>query len=329
MSRRTLSTIAALLLVAGLSAPSVALAERVRVPGTGASLEPPVGFSLAERFPGFQLAERGASIMVTELPGPAEAMRRGMTRKQLASRGMTLIQSRSVTVQGAEALLLHVTQVAKGTEYAKWMLVTGDAGKTVMVVGTYHRADADLSGPVKRAVLSSRWSDAANVDPFEGLPFRVEPTPGLRLARRVANMIVFTETGDIGPTGSDQAVLVVGSSLSDVDVGSLEDFARERAARTEHVKALRGVVGREIEIDGLRGYELTAEANDGESDRPVGLYQLLLVDGRTYYIAQGIVGGSRAGELLPDFRRVTGSFRRVVDRGPASPHETEPARGRE
>ncbi len=259
--------------------------------------------------------------MVTEIPGPAAEIRKGMTRRGLATRGMTLMESRTLTLRGKDALLLHVSQRAGGTDYAKWMLVAGNSENAVMVVGTFPRAAADLSQPVRRAVLSASWTQRANADPFEGLTFRVTPGKDLLVAKRVGNMLVLSETGEIGPWESGQAILAVGGSLSDVDVGSLEDFSKERAAQTAHIKELRNVTGRELEIDGLPGYELVAETNDLRTDRPVGLYQLLLVDGRTYYLAQGFVDSGRAPDLLPVFRRVTSSFRRVGDRGAKRPDD--------
>jgi hypothetical protein len=305
----------AVLVLAAITVASGAFAERVRVPGTTVSLNPPPGFTPAERFPGFQEVNRGASIMVTELPGPASKMQRGMTRETLATRGMSLLQAQDVVLSGGRARLLRVSQRAQGSEFIKWMLIAGDADGTVMVVGTFPKSALDLSGPIKRAVLSTSWSGGASADPFEGLPFRVTPTADLRLAKRVGNMLVFSATGEIGAGNPDQAIFVVGSSLSDVVIDSLEEFSKERASKTAQVGALRSVRGRNLEVDGLRGYELLAETDDPKSNRPVSLYQLLLVDDQTYYIAQGLVGEERGREFLPAFRGVAESFRRVGPHG--------------
>src|SRR5574341_1682765 len=55
-------------LILAVLASSHAAADPVRVPGTRTSLEPPKGFSLSTRFPGFERAEAQASIMVSEIP---------------------------------------------------------------------------------------------------------------------------------------------------------------------------------------------------------------------------------------------------------------------
>src|SRR5262245_50873456 len=169
-------------MLALIAAASAAYAVPVPVPGTRVYLDPPSGFIPAERFPGFQREEKGASIMVTELPGPAATMQKGMTAKLLATRGMTLIRSQTVKVDGNDALLLHVSQSAAGVSFLKWMLVAGDAKQTVMVVGAFPKAAGELSLPVRRAVLSTTWGAKRQIAPYEGLAFRVDATPALRLA---------------------------------------------------------------------------------------------------------------------------------------------------
>jgi hypothetical protein len=185
------------------------------------SLDPPSGFLAAENFPGFQRASRGASIMVTEIPGPASEVRAGMTQKGLASRGMTLIQSQTVSIGGQEALLLHVSQNTAGSRFRKWMLVGGDAKGTVMVVGTFPESETDLSAPIRKSILTSSWTEEKRSDFFEGLAFRVAPSLKLKLADRMGNLLVFSETGATEPSDSSQAILVVGGSLSEVVIGDV------------------------------------------------------------------------------------------------------------
>jgi len=290
---------------------SAAHAAPVPVAGTRVSLDPPPGFVPAQRFPGFQNEAKGASIMVTELPGPAAQMQKGMTRELLATRGMTLIRSQMVKV-GGDALLVQVSQSASGTDFLKWMLVAGDAKQTVMIVATFPKASAGLSLPLKRAILSASWAGALpKALPYEGMTFRVDPTPALKLAGRVGNALVFTESGTMGQGDTDQAVLVMGSSFGDASLANVEAFARERAAHSTHVGPLRNVQGRVLTADGLPGYELVAEGNDVKTGHEVRMYQLVLVDKTTYYLAQGFVSADRGPAVVERFRQVTGSFRRL------------------
>jgi len=287
-------------------------AAPTRVPGTRVNLDPPPGFVPAQRFPGFENEGRGASIMVTELPGSSAQMQKGMTRELLLSRGMTLIRTQTVKMGGRNALLVHTSQNAGGTEFLKWMLVAGDAKQTVMIVGTFPKAASELSLPLKRAILSASWAGAMpKAKPYEGLTYRADPTPALKLAGRVGNALVFTESGAMDAGGPDQAVLVIGSSFSDASVSDVEAFAKERATQSTQVGPLRHVEGRALTVDGLPGYELVAEANDAKTGREMRMYQLVLVDKTTYYLAQGFVSAERGPAVLAQFRQVTRSFRRL------------------
>lgn len=298
-------------LAMALACGSPAGAQSVRVPGTGVRLAPPPHFAAARQFAGFQDPESGASIVVTEIPGPASVVRGGMTREGLASRGMNLIESSAVEVDGADALLLHVTQRSDGADYFKWILVGGSEARTFMIVGTFPEDDSELSDAVRRSILSASWGDAPTRDLYEGLPFRVEPTRALKLADRMGNLLILTETGR--PTGGQPGspVLVVGSALGEVAIDDLAAFAKDRLKKTDRLRSVHVRGDSAVVVDGMQGRELLADGRDAKDGRTVSVYQLLLSDGTTYYIAQGFVQQSRWKEMLPVFRKVAGSFRRV------------------
>ncbi|HYG65097.1 MAG TPA: hypothetical protein VEL74_21120 [Thermoanaerobaculia bacterium] len=162
LTRTLLPLVAGLIFTLFVSAPAVA--DLVQVPGTETSLQPPQGFLLAAKFPGFERADLNASIMVTEMRAPAPEVMKAMTQEGLASRGMKLISSKTETIGGREALLLNVAQTAVGTEYLKWMLVTGDPKNTLIVVGSFPKtAEGELSEVVRKAVLTTSWSPGGGV----------------------------------------------------------------------------------------------------------------------------------------------------------------------
>ncbi|HYQ88353.1 MAG TPA: hypothetical protein VEU09_01845 [Candidatus Binatia bacterium] len=309
--RARLPLVLVIALLAWASMAPAAHAAPVQVLGTGVALEPPPGFVPAQRFTGFERDVKSASIVVTELEGPAPKMQKGMTREMLASRGMTLIRSQTVRVHGKSALLLQVSQVAAGTEFLKWMLVAGDTKKTVMIVGTFPKAANDLALPIKQAILSATWGGKVQAAPYEGLLFRADPTPVLKLAGRVGNALIFSESGSMTHGDPNQAILVMGNSSSAFSIANVEQFARDRATRSTQVGELRNIVGRALTVDGLPGYEIVAEANDARTGREVRMYQLVLVEQKTYYLAQGFVPADRARVILDQFRQVTGTFKRL------------------
>ena len=287
-------------------------AQAVRVTGTSVAIAPPAGFSPASRYPGFERADLQASIMVTEIPGPVAELTRGMTAAGLATRGMTLISSTKQVVDGRQALVMKVSQQAAGSTVFKWMIVSGDAKTSVMIVGTFPAPhDAEIGEAMKASLLSTRWSAAATPpDHFEGLPFRIASSPALKIAGRVSNLLMLSESGQLTPQGPDAAIFAVGSSVAAVDLADIKAFSRVRAGQTKQLKGIRVLQEGSTTIDGVDGYELVAEGADASTGRPVTLYQVVLPDPSGYILMQGLVTPARATVMVPEFRKVAQTFRR-------------------
>ena len=299
------------ILAAAFASPSPA--QSIRVPGTSVTLSPPEGFSPATQYPGFERQDVQATIMVTELPVPAAEMIRSMTAPALAGKGMIADSSQDVTIRNRPARLLHVRQeTARGTAL-KWMLIAGDARMTIMIVGTFAETDSgDLSGAIRRSLLSASWGAAAPQSAYEGLAFRVTPTARLKLARRQSNMLMFTESGTTGSSGSNEALYIAGQSIGQARIGDLRAFAESRAKQTALTKGVTNFEGRTIQVDGADAYELEADAADAASGRAMRLYQVIIPDESGYFILQGLIRADRVREILPEFKALTASFRKVT-----------------
>ncbi len=296
--------------VAALVASGTAAGQPVRVPGTRVSLEAPDGFSPAKQFPGFENVALRAALMVTELPGPAAEMRRGMTKSALASRGMTLVSSSSVAVGGSQGSLLYVRQSTPAGEVSKWMLITGDQ-TTTMIVGSFPTtAERELSDTIRRSLLSVTVTVESAPDPFEGLTFRVTPTRRLRIAGRMSSMLVLSESGTLSPADPDVGFYIVGHSMGAAKMEGLQSFSEARARQTTHTTDIRNITGRSITLDALPAYELQADATDPGSGRVMKMYQVIGVDDDGYVIIQGFVSARRSAEVLPEFKKVTATFQR-------------------
>ena len=153
------SLISLLIVSASLHLPAVdAFAQAVPVPGTKVSLEPPAGFSPAQKYPGFEREADQASIMVTERPGPAADMIRGMTREALASKGMVLMASSRRVINKNPARLLSVRQRTASGEVLKSMLIAGDRATTIVIVGMFPADSPYATGAaIERALMSASW----------------------------------------------------------------------------------------------------------------------------------------------------------------------------
>lgn len=302
--------IAAVLLA--VAVPAAAAAQPQPVPGTRVTLQPPEGFVPAERFTGFQRAEARASIMVVELEAPFTEMEGRLTDEAFAAQGMRVRNSEALSVDSMRGRLVAVTQEARGETFDKWALMFGDSSVTVIVTATYPRRSTDsLSVPLKRAVLSARLGDRVPADPLEGLNFRITEGPRLRIAQRVGNTLLLNESGQLPNPGPESPFLVVGTSVSPVDLEDLEAFARRRITQTVNFSQVSNVTGASVSIDGSTGYELFADAVHTGSSTPVRLYQVVVAEGSHYHLIQASAGVAGAADFIAEFQAIARSLRRT------------------
>ena len=289
---------------------SPAFAQSMRVPGTSVSLAPPAGFSIAQQYPGFEQPDEQASIMVTELPVAAASMIGSMTAPGLASRGMALISAQDVSIDARPARLLHVSQKTSAGDLRKWILIAGDVKRTAMVVGMFPAdSSSSLADSIRHALLTVSFRVGPPTTQFEGLPFQITATSRLKLAERVSNMLMFTESGTTGSPGSTEALFVAGHSIGRGQIPDVQTFSESRAAQTKLITGLTNVTGHAATAGGRDAWELGADARDARSGRPMRLYQVIIPDETGYFILQGLSSADRAAELLPEFRALTASFR--------------------
>jgi hypothetical protein len=314
---RRICLVTVALLVTGLAAPALGLAEPVRIKGTKVALEVPAGFAAAEKFPGLQHPEHPlASIVVTEVPAPAATLRAAFNKEMLASRGLTFVALTDVTVGGAAAHLLEATQDTPLGTVGKWLLLTGSETSATLLTATYPQTSPEIGAALRTALLSATWAAAGSVDPFEGLTYRVKPGAKLPLATRVTNSLLFSETGQPTQTDATRAMFIVGTSINASTIADVKQAAELRLAgfvAGGQLADLGEAKATLLQVDGLDACELVADATDVKSKTPLTVYLVLIAEpGKGYYLTTGMVGRSRASEWLPAFRAATATLVRAT-----------------
>lgn len=100
-----------LLLFLGRSAIPTLQSTEVEVTGTKVKLTPPQGLKPAKQFPGFFDESTNVSIMVTEMPAPYSEMIKAFTKESLATKNISLISKKEISIGGIPGQLLHVRQL--------------------------------------------------------------------------------------------------------------------------------------------------------------------------------------------------------------------------
>jgi hypothetical protein len=289
-----------------------------KVPGTTVELAPPEGFQLSKFFPGFEQQQTGATILVTEMPIPKaeNAIAQLSSAQALKTRGMDLIESKDMTIDGRPAKLLLVSQFAQGIQFLKWIAVMGVGDRALLATASFPEAQAaKLKEPLRQAILQLRWTTSAAVQTFEGLTFDFKPVGDLEVSGRILNAVILTRKGAKMPLPATEPIMVLGSALTILGSGlgrvtkqDLSAFSRLRLRQTTEIAGFVETSGNAKTLAGQPAFELVATGYDRKTRIPLTVYQTIIVTDETYYILQGIVSTSNAKKYLPMFRAVANSF---------------------
>ena len=275
----------------------------------GVTLSQPEGFQVAGDWDGFGQRSTGASILAMRIEAPYEAVVEGFVAETLAARGWTFLSREAVDLAGQAAVLVHFSQPHQGKTYLKWSLITGDSRSSILVTGTVPEIHAaTVSGPLKAAVLSARIVSSDQAP--ERLTAGVKVTPGSALVETpgVSGTLLFTKDGVVPTVSPSDPLFIVAPSMGSTEISDPRAFAEQRLYQTAHteVETIRSTSA--ITIDGLEGFETLATAFDERSRTPLLLYQVFLVDGRSYVLIQGLVGRELESTYVPVFRAAARSL---------------------
>jgi hypothetical protein len=287
---------------------SFAQQKLVKVPGTKVSLAPPAGLKPSSQFHGFADEETGASIEIGEMRGSYSVLAEEFTKEALAKKGMSLLSRKEISLGGRPGLLLHLRQEISSVDVLKWLVVTGNEKGVVFIVGAFpEKAKARWSSEMEKSLLSAQLDAESETDSLAGLNFSFNEDPSLKIASRFPNGVILTKGGD--PT-SDGPLFVINSALSKEAIPDVKKFAGE-LMRTAQISGIAVKKQSDVTIAGLPGVEVIAEAKWKATPNDVVIvYQVLLLDGKTYFHMQGFASRGDEEKYLAVFARIAQSFRK-------------------
>lgn len=279
------------------------------IQGTKVSLIVPEGFTKGENFLGLQQSETSSSIMVLSIPGPISQMLPAMTTEALAAQGIQASLIEPLQINGLSAMLIHGTQVAKGIFFGKRILILGDESETVMLNGTFPEELPEPGEAIEQALFTVYYEAAKVIDPLSTSNWVVDVSgTRLQFGRAVGNTLLFTVDGKVPTVAEDKTSLIVGQSISDSNPVDKRAFALNRILQTPYQIQSPEFV-REITLDGMEGFEIYAVGKDFKTNLPEYVYQLILFDGKNYFLLIGTTNQSDT-QAMSEIQQVAKTFRK-------------------
>lgn len=298
-------------------------AEPRQAPNSRVALELGESFEPSDRFSGFVDETTGASFVIIEMPPRAYEELKVIpdSTEALARQGLTDTARGALPGRTGEYVYFTGKQSADGQNYAKFVLIVLENGVTAMVSANIPQQALD-SGAFTKARIEDILAKVKIMDapaqsmelfrfsylgPFKesfGLmgtskaysPSGAPPTPG-------ENRLLMEPMLIVSPSIDHRQVI-------DPKLVAERSFAAFGGLRDQQIESEK-----EVEIAGLKGYQIVGEAADAPSGAKIAINLVLLAgDPDGYYALVGTVPIADREKFMPELEKVIMSFQPVTEK---------------
>ena len=282
--------------------------QHQEVRGSKINMIAPKEFAVATSFLGFQQAETNSSVLIMDIPGPFAEVSKGLTKENLLKQGVQVETIESIILNGVPGVLITGEQTAYDVVFRKYSLAFGTDKESILINGIAPKGNLELEQAVKDALLSTVYHADKVLTPLDSVDFKISiQGTDFVFAKSMANMLIYNRDGKIPSETDDKASLVVAKAFSKVDITDKKEFATNRIkVLPVQITKINAIVP--IEINGLSGYEITAEGVDRKTGKKEQAYQVMLFVDKSYYI---LFGSSEANfeSNLTVFKKLVRTFK--------------------
>lgn len=272
--------------------------------GSKINMIPPKEFDVATAFLGFQQKETNSSVMVLDIPGPYAKVIGALTKENLLKQGVRVESIENITLNGLPGLFITAEQTAYEVDFRKYSLAFGNENETILISGIAPKGNLDLEQSVKNALMTTVYDPERVLTPLDTVDFEIS-TEGTDFifAKSMSNMLVYNRDGKMPSETSNKASFIIAKAFSKVSIDDKKEFAINRIKGLPvQINKIENVVP--IEINGLSGFEITANGVDRKTGIPEQAYQVMLFVDNSYYILFGSSEG--------DFEKNLNVFKKLV-----------------
>lgn len=302
----------ALTLLVGMSAPAVVSATPQQAPNSRVVLDLPPGYTPSPLFSGFQNDASGVSLVILEAPVAAyEKMAEGFTADELGKRDITDVRKGSLARLDSYTYMRAHQKSAAGA-YAKFFVLFRTTDQTILVsVNVPQRSIEDGSvkpADIERVLATATTTEKSMVRDLYTLTYL---GPFKEAGTLVGTSKVYTLDGSLEAerAGETRSAFMVAPSLDKRSVMHPEKLAVALLASLPGYKNFKPGETHSIRIGGLDGVEVEADALDEDDDKPIHLYQAMLMgkDGG-YFRLIGIATREDGARIAAEFPTIAHSF---------------------
>ena len=230
-----------------------------------------------------------------------------------------ILFNKDVTVDGKTGEFYLTRQNFHGIDLAKYTLVFGDDNFCWIVTCSFGAGQEDaFAEQLLTSILNLKISDAPRLPPGEDVGFSLTPNR-LVLTDGFIDKLVFTTTGIFPVDDSKQPVFQATTSLLTFDGSEREQIAQRLISPSGLFKVNIISSKKEVEIDGLEGYEFVAIGEDLTNGEPLWIFSTTLFGEKEAYLCHGWVSSDNQENYnyIKDFRGLAQSFNCLLYTSPS------------
>lgn len=277
------------------------------IPGTHVSILPPKGFVLKNEITGIANDSNTASVLVHEFHQPVVELFFTFKKDNLALYYGELLGVDTITFNGLKSILVHMNVNSDDVHLSKWVLVTGDNKRAIMISGiTDPKHEKQYNDVLKKCVTGIVYDSLRKIDPFQSFPFSMDNKTKFSFSKREGHDLEYYLANDTNDNHIGYMTVSYGTLKED-------DLEPELYTTEKMYSSLRDVT--EIVNQSkarlnapLNGKEIIATAIDFNTKYPVRIYHAMHYIGNTYYRLTAVYNFNYDG-FEKDCRGMMGSFK--------------------
>jgi hypothetical protein len=281
--------------------------EHKEIFGTKLNMVPPVDFTTATQFLGYQQEATNSSIMALTITSSYDKVAANLTKENLEKQGLVVNYIEFITINNLPAIFIECEQAANQQIFTKYIFAFGTETETVMINGVAPKENQILNENVRKALLTAVYDVNKQVTPLDAVDFKISTlNTDFSFSKSKPNMLVYAKNHKTAEEDADNAVFVAAKAIAKSDITNKREFAVNKIKSLPmQINKITSTV--QICINGLCGYEITAKGVNRKTGQEEYAYFVMLFNDLDYYILYG-TSGKNFQEHNKSFRKLAQNF---------------------
>jgi len=275
---------------------------------------PPVGFTPATRFVGFENVSANAAILISSMPGEAYAeLEKNLTDESLTKSGLKVAVREAIPLKDGKGVFIAGPREASGQKRYEGIAIATTGGVTTFIsVQMLEASHAQVTDAMLRDAFKtiSVRKEIPESEKLSILPYKFGNLAGFRVLLTAGDGSAILTSGPKDSIKNvEQPFMLVGVKVGNVPKKEERDkFARDVFGGAPGLKDIKITRAEPLRIGQSDGYEIMADAKEAESGADVTAVQWLRFGENGHLQMLGIVRKEKWAETYPKLRTIRDSI---------------------